>query len=101
MSDYFIDAAKAKALWRQGRSDPEIAEALGKSRVSICLWRKRNGLSPNATGGRKECAAMRDLTEDEFRRLVRLRRNSVAGAAKLIGVSPTTLATKARREGWL
>ena len=45
-----IDKAKAEALYRQGLTDKEIAEALGLPQGSIYSWRQRNSLPPNGTG---------------------------------------------------
>lgn len=45
-----IDKARAEALYRQGLTDKEIAEALGLPQGSIYSWRQRNSLPPNGTG---------------------------------------------------
>ena len=37
----------AMAMYREGRLDREIAEAIGYSRVSVTNWRKDRGLPPN------------------------------------------------------
>lgn len=37
----------AMSMYREGRLDREIAEAIGYSRVSVTNWRKSRGLPPN------------------------------------------------------
>ena len=37
----------AMAMYREGRLDREIAEAIGYSRVSVTNWRNNRGLPPN------------------------------------------------------
>lgn len=42
------DWKKGLELYHQGLSDREIAKALNVAASTICGWRKRNGLPPNA-----------------------------------------------------
>lgn len=41
------DKAAALNLWEEGKTDPEIAEAVGVSAQTIKVWRKREGLKSN------------------------------------------------------
>ena len=39
-----IDDERARKLWEQGKTDPEIASALGVSKGCVWHWRNRAGL---------------------------------------------------------
>lgn len=41
------------ALWRYGKNDCEIADAMGVTSSAIWQWRKRNDLPKNAERGRQ------------------------------------------------
>jgi len=45
---HVIDYSQVKALYESGKSDREIAAALGISKSTVCHWRKRRGLKPNS-----------------------------------------------------
>lgn len=45
---HVIDYSQVKALYESGKSDREIAAALGISKCTVCHWRKRRGLKPNS-----------------------------------------------------
>lgn len=48
------DWDKAKVLYKQGFTDPTIAEALGASPTAVFQWRKKEGLLPNRKWRRHE-----------------------------------------------
>lgn len=41
-------------LYRAGKNDREISAAVGVSAMTVCQWRKRNGLPPVGKRGRPE-----------------------------------------------
>lgn len=45
---HVIDYSQVKALYESGKSDREVAAALGISKCTVCHWRNRNGLKPNS-----------------------------------------------------
>ena len=49
-----LEEAAARALYGQGKNDREIAQALGVSKSCVRNWRKRRGLPPNDSWGRKK-----------------------------------------------
>lgn len=74
------DWAGAMALWKAGKTDPEIAKAIGVGRQSVRNWRMRNSLSSNwnrekENGGletaKKEKRGMRKETKDRILRMLR------------------------------
>lgn len=49
---HVIDYSQVKALYESGKSDREIAAALGISKSTVCHWRNRNGFKSNNPIGR-------------------------------------------------
>lgn len=62
------DKATALQLWKEGKCDPEIAEAVGVSAQTIKVWLKREGLRSNydpATARKRKATAEESPTEPE------------------------------------
>lgn len=50
-----FDPEQLLALYKEGRTDREIGDAVGAVPRTICSWRQRNGLPPNVPqGGQKK-----------------------------------------------
>ena len=43
-----IDMKIASSLWEQGYTDSEIGDVCSVAKNTVAVWRRRNGLKPNA-----------------------------------------------------